>query len=273
MHGRLHGPISTLRGRPVRDFPPENQASREPSLPSGYAEGSAIFAEMERTITVLGDLSELVDENVHQRRRVEKEIRLEPPYFILGDPVLDGALNHFIDRETAEHIDHVSRQYTLTINIIRKVSPILKGYIEHVETVRIKQYPFVTYFIAVHGLRDKLDRDHHGVVGWHYHYCDKKGRRSDTMLSFDTKQQLQVKTVDAVALSSNPLFWERHSESNAKFSARAELWGVGKRESVYDAVMPDLKKWGPTDFRRPADDASAVWPQNAVLSLPPVKSR
>jgi hypothetical protein len=252
----------------MNDFPPEDRAHRE-GLPGGYAQGSAIVHESLRTIKVLGTVLDRIRDSANRHQpdlEPTHPILVEPPYYVLGTSELDREIEELRDHETTPS------EYTLTINVIRKVTPILRGYVEHVETIRLRRHPLVTYLMAVHGLRDTLDRDHHGVVGWHYHYCNKKGQRSDTMLSFDTNQQVQLQTAVAVAQSNHPLFWERHSESNAKFSARAEQWGTGKRESLYDAIMPDLKKWKATEFRRPGMAAEAVWPMGAILSPPP-KSR
>jgi hypothetical protein len=161
-----------------------------------------------------------------------------------------------------------------TVHVIRKVSSVLRGYIEHIETIPLRDDPRVAQFLQINGLSDVLARDHHGVVGWHYHYCDRDGKRSDTMLSFDTNQPRQIQNGEPTPLKDNaPLFWERHSESHAKFDARADRWGSKKRKSVFKAAQPDLGKWKSTDFRRPATNAQPVWPEGATLSPPPAALR
>ncbi|MCP1838786.1 hypothetical protein ACVIHI_008291 [Bradyrhizobium sp. USDA 4524] len=114
--------------------------------------------------------------------------------------------------------------------------------------------------------RNKLARDNH-QKGWHYHYCDSKGQRSDTMLSFDTNQRDCVDKKGAI--KDLPLFWERHDEGKAKFRAKAQLWGNPKRESIWSSAFPEVKKHPLDEFRRPKNEALPVWPLNAVLSLRP----
>jgi hypothetical protein len=154
------------------------------------------------------------------------------------------------------------------INIVHSVHAVLRGHLEFIETLRmaaVDRSPAVARFIEIIGDKHKLDRDNHHI-GWHYHYCKSNGDRSDTLLSFDTSQSDRL---DARGRIQNvPLFWERHSESKARFRAKAHLWGDGKRRSVWNSVLPELER--PLhEFRRPKEIASPVWPKNAVLSTRP----
>jgi hypothetical protein len=163
-----------------------------------------------------------------------------------------------------------------TIRIVTDVSPILRGFIEHIRPVPLIEEPTppTMAFLSIAGFPDRrLDRDHHDV-GWHYHYCDRKGRRSDTLLAFDTHQADQYdenKRLIPRALNF-PLFWERHSETNARFEGHADEWGKGKRSSIFEAAHGDFVKRNPEDFRRPKDEAQPVWPINAVLSQRPTST-
>lgn len=147
---------------------------------------------------------------------------------------------------------------SVTIHIVHAAYPILRGHIELVETVplsSIERDPLAMRLIIGLDDRNKLARDNH-QKGWHYHYCNSKGNRSDTMLSFDT----------GGATKNVPLFWERHSEGKAKFRAKAHLWGDQKRESIWTSASPELTKHPLHEFRRPKNEASPVWPLKATLS-------
>lgn len=137
------------------------------------------------------------------------------------------------------------------------IIPFLRGELEPVRSVIVAPdlpEPIVVLFLSISGLRDQLVREIHGHWGYHYHYLDAKGRRSDTLLTFEQKpmelgggQQARVLT------------WERHSE-NSHFAARAGSWGGKKRESVYEACVGDSDKRSLSDFKTPAKDAETVWP-------------
>lgn len=158
------------------------------------------------------------------------------------------------------------------LRLVQTIKPILRGYLEYTATVPVidtPSEPLLMAFIAIADTRNVLAKENHGF-GYHYHYCDKKGRRSDTMLSFDTSQpkvKLNGKTI--IQRERCPLFWERHAEKNAKFLAKADQWGREKRVSVYTAAKPDLARKGTLleSFRRPSKIAQAVWPESAVLSV------
>jgi hypothetical protein len=131
----------------------------------------------------------------------------------------------------------------------------------------VRNSPLIINFIEIiEDKKHKFDRDHH-QVGWHYHYCDRKGRRSDTMLSFDTNQPDRYD--DMMQINNVPLFWERHAEGGAKFTAQPHDWGNEKRRSVADALFPKVTERPLNEFRRPKDTALPLWPRNAKLSPRP----
>jgi len=107
----------------------------------------------------------------------------------------------------------------------------------------------VVYFlISIGGSDDFLSRENHGHWGYHYHYCNWKEERSDTILCFD-----------AAATREVPLFSEKHAEGNAKFPARPARWKSEKQKSIYFACAPDLKRWPKGPFKTPSKDATLVW--------------
>ncbi|WP_440640992.1 hypothetical protein ACSHT2_07260 [Bradyrhizobium sp. PUT101] len=147
---------------------------------------------------------------------------------------------------------------SVAIHVVHGAYPILRGHIELIETVpltSVEHDPLAMKLIIGLDDRNKLARDNH-QKGWHYHYCNSKGQRSDTMLSFDTE----------AAKANVPLFWERHGEGKAKFRAKAHLWGDQKRESIWTSASPELTKHPLHEFRRPKNEASPVWPLDATLS-------
>ncbi len=131
--------------------------------------------------------------------------------------------------------------------------PVLRGNIELCNTEPIGgniSERLVQYLIAIPGIRDQLMRERHGHWGYHYHYIDDSKRRSDTLLTFDHRTS---------SIPSPALWWERHAEHH-NFKARANLWGVEKRESVYSACIPDTLRFGLQDFKCPKANAEVVWP-------------
>ncbi|WP_156948591.1 hypothetical protein [Bradyrhizobium sp. WSM1417] len=253
-----------------------NWPERE-TFPRRYMEGSSIAEESRITLGILSDVQASAQVLAEMRRReAEDDARFVTPAtgFVWDCPELReliGELNKLglLWEEGGEKSGGL-----VPIYVVKKVTPIVRGYVEHIRVVPLRHDPSLVLYLKISGLSDVLDRDYDGVVGWHYHYCDRDGRRSDTLLSFDTRQPLKQENGRILPLRLNsPLFWERHSEGKAKFNARAERWGQDKRLSVFAAAQPDLDKFKPKDFRRPANDALPVWPQNAVLSLPFVKSR
>lgn len=119
----------------------------------------------------------------------------------------------------------------------------------------------VAFLISASGWDDFLDREHHGHIGWHYHYLDAAKRRSNIVLCWDTRAA-------AAPTQPHPFFHEHHAEGKAIFSARPERWGHDKRKSFHEACAPDLKSWSLPSFRCASAKASAVWPLGAMV-IPP----
>jgi hypothetical protein len=119
--------------------------------------------------------------------------------------------------------------------------------------------PVVAFLLAIPGERDLLKREHHDHVGWHYHYLDFRKARSNVVLCWDTR---------AVRRSGqdHPLFQETHGEGHADFSARPDLWGITKKESMHKACAPDLDTWPLGAFRCASNKAGPVWPLAARLT-------
>ncbi|MCP1848388.1 MULTISPECIES: hypothetical protein [unclassified Bradyrhizobium] len=256
-----------------------DDAVRPPfALPPRYLVRSNVIEESRATLNALADACAFARECSNTNRPVRwRPFEItdgEFPGFILDSPALRDALSRaerlgFLgERQGYESLS--SPDQVTVIRIIRGVSPILRGYVEHVQTVPLRSDARVALYLKISGLSDILNRDHHGV-GWHFHYCDKDGRRSDTMLSFDTNQPPRTeKDGRQVPFEENaPLFWERHSEANKKFDACPEDWGTKKRSSIFSAAQPQLTKLKPHDFRRPAAVARPVWPVGSTLSPPP----
>jgi hypothetical protein len=112
--------------------------------------------------------------------------------------------------------------------------------------------------------------------GWHYHYLDRKQRRSDHLLSWDTrtrpKEVTAAKPEDVpVAMRGQPLFGEEHAEKDAEFAARPDLWGAYKKQTMHTACSEHLAKRGNKleEFRCASSKAFAVWPMRAVLTPHP----
>jgi hypothetical protein len=260
----------------VRDWFIDDAVRPPFALPPRYLMHSNLIEESHATLDALADACAFAREYSNSNRPVRwqtLQITDDPlPGFILDSPALREALSQaerlglLGERHPDENLSAPDEIHV--IRIIRWVSPILRGYIEHVQTVPLRSDARVKLYLKISGLSDVLDRDHHGV-GWHFHYCDRDGRRSDTMLSFDTNQPPRTENGRQVPFEDNaPLFWERHSETSKKFDACPEDWGTKKRSSIFSAAQPQLTKLKPRDFRRPAAVARPVWPVGATLSLP-----
>lgn len=246
-------------------------------FPRGYMEGSSIAEESRITLGILWDVRASAHMLAEMRQRDagdDARFVTPAPGFVWDCPELQELLGDLNRRGLLWEQGSEESSSPVPIFVVEKVTPIVRGYVEHIRVVPLRHDPSLVLYLKISGLSDVLDRDYDGGVGWHYHYCYSDGRRSDTLLSFDTRQPLKYENGNRLPLRLNaPMFWERHSEGKAKFKARAERWGKDKRLSVFEAAQPDLGKFNPKDFRRPANDALPVWPQNAVLSAPPVKSR
>lgn len=248
------------------------------TFPRAYLQGSDLAKESRVTLGILSDIRTFG----HMRGEFgqidpEGKFVTPAPGFVWDCPELNEILEGLSELGLLhEQEDEEPGDAFVPIHVVDDVSPILRGYVEHVRTIALRHDPGLVLYLKVKGFPDAvLHGERHDVVGWHYHYCDRHGRRSDTLLAFDTGPPLKRDGKgNVVPLRLNaPLFWERHGVNKAKLKARAELWGDEKRISVFEAAQSDLDKFKPNDFRRPANDALPVWPQNAALSSPPVKSR
>jgi hypothetical protein len=246
-------------------------------FPRAYQRETRIIDETILSILLLNSLASLpsLSEGIHSAELIEsraKEFRTSwkeydlPGLFGIDCPELRAAIERLGEPNVPEH--QQGQSYGLPINIVHSVKPILRGNLEVVETVRLtsfEQSAEVAFYIKIVDDEHELDRDNHHV-GWHYHYCKPNGARSDTLLSFDTNQPDRYDKNGRI--DNVPLFWERHSPKKAKFKAKAKLWGPDKKKSIWDALNPELSR--PLhEFRRPSNEASAVWPTNAVLSARP----
>ncbi|TIR48039.1 MAG: hypothetical protein E5X53_31305 [Mesorhizobium sp.] len=145
---------------------------------------------------------------------------------------------------------------------------IARGFMEPVRrTPLVKRLPeqVVLYLIGIPGGRDFLEREQHGF-GWHYHYLDARHRRSDIILCWDTRWKPpadpnNVRDQDRI----RPLFQETHAEGSRDFPARPELWRDPKKESMYEACQPDLKRHI-SEFKCAADKAGIIWPPGKSLT-------
>lgn len=120
--------------------------------------------------------------------------------------------------------------------------------------------------IMLPGGDDGLEREEHGGVKWHFHYIDAKHRRSDVILSFDTRWVIASGAKGHDTL--RPLFVERHAEGRAKFTAYPGRWKTEKRTSMYEICSRDLQK-GIEHFRCAKNGSEAVWPPSAILTPHP----
>lgn len=87
--------------------------------------------------------------------------------------------------------------------------------------------------------------------GYHFHYCNAKNKRSDTILSFREKLNKHGNEV---------IFHEGHAEGKSTFHARVDLWGRKKRKSAYNACLIGLGKFTLADFKKPGASAATLWP-------------
>lgn len=151
------------------------------------------------------------------------------------------------------------------------IRAVCRGYLEPVRYVPIVinvPEQVALFLITLPDGDDYLDREHHDAIGWHYHYLDRKKRRSDTILCWDTRWTNPPRP-DPVSRSyrvpSRPLFHETHGEGHARFTAKPYLWGDAKRESMHNACEPDLTR-SIGEFRCAANKADAVWPRGVILT-------
>ncbi len=100
--------------------------------------------------------------------------------------------------------------------------------------------------------RHVVIRENHGGWGYHFHYCNAKKKRSDTVLSFRDKLN---KHGDKV------IFHEVHAEGKSAFHARVDLWGRKKKESAYSACLSGVGRFTLADFKKPGASAETLWPE------------
>lgn len=138
---------------------------------------------------------------------------------------------------------------------------ITRGYLQPAKRVPLLEsvpVAVVQFIVGLPGGKDFLLREHHGPVGWHYHYLDRSQSRSNVILSWDTKY--------AKIEDPHPLFVEMHGEGKAKFKAKPDRWGHEKKRSMHRSCARDLDgRWPLSAFRCASTKATAVWPENAVL--------
>ncbi|RUV37516.1 hypothetical protein [Mesorhizobium sp. M7A.F.Ca.MR.148.00.0.0] len=152
-----------------------------------------------------------------------------------------------------------------TIAIRLEQRPIHLGFLEPTiySPFVISDENLVAYLITVSGDDHPLKREHHDHFGWHYHYLDRKMRRSDVILCWDTFAKVTDQQI-------HPLFYENHAEGSCDFPARPTLWADRKRKSMHEACRPDLRKWPINEFKSPGKTSLAVWPLGAVITPKPM---
>ena len=126
--------------------------------------------------------------------------------------------------------------------------------------------PVVLYLIReLPDGEDALEREKHGVgngMGWHYHYLDRWRRRSDVILSWDTRW------ADSDPNALRPLFVEPHAEGKAEFPARTHRWQDPRRRAMHALCSLDLDR-PMSQFRPASNDADPVWPRGMRMTPPP----
>jgi hypothetical protein len=117
--------------------------------------------------------------------------------------------------------------------------------------------------------RDGLKREQHSAagVGWHYYYLDRRRRRSNAILCWDTRWVAPT-TVAGRPASLRPLFWEFHGEGRAEFPAKPDLWGDFKRISMHESCRVDLTR-PIAEFRPASVDANPTWPLRTAVTPAP----
>ena len=158
-----------------------------------------------------------------------------------------------------------------TFGTARKIyGPLRKirgGFLEPVYRVPlVKRVPdrVALYLISLGDGENYLDRENHGAsMGWHYHYLDQKKRRTDAMLSWDTRWVDAGRPTPAAG-AKRGLFVEKHGD--ARVRAHPGRWGPRKCKTMYDACAPDLSRWDIREFRCASTGSEAVHPFGAVVT-------
>ena len=152
--------------------------------------------------------------------------------------------------------------------------PIIRGFLQPVQpTPLVASLPEKVALYLTTMLpdgRDGLAREQHGGIGIHYHYIDRQRRRSDVILSFDTRWVPPTGRPSDPMLTLRPLFVENHAEGKALFSAKPWNWQDEKRLSMYATCARDLH-FGIQSFRCAANGSDAVWPRSSLLTPHPSK--
>lgn len=144
------------------------------------------------------------------------------------------------------------------------------GYLEplrHRPLVARVPAPVVLYLLReLPDGEDALEREKHGVgngMGWHYHYLDRRRRRSDVILSWDTRWD------DPDPHALRPLFVESHAEGKAEFHARPDRWQDPRRQAIHELCSLDLGR-PMSQFRPASNDADSVWPRFMRMTPAPL---
>lgn len=190
---------------------------------------------------------------------LEKELRQSPSSSVARPPEGDWVLGSmsFADFPLPIHGGFVTPK--LRVPIIETVPPLATAFLMTLPDGFI------------------LKPEIHGANwGWHYHYLDRKQRRSDHLLSWDTRTLPKEATAAKPekvprAMRGQPLFGEEHAEKDAEFAARPDLWGATKKQTMHTACSEHLARRGNKldEFRCASSKAFAVWPMSAVLTPHP----
>lgn len=135
----------------------------------------------------------------------------------------------------------------------REEFPIIRGSLRLVQgrPIILSASAITAHFIQRVGKRHVVIRENHGGWGYHFHYCDVKNKRSDTILSF--RENLNKHGYKVV-------FHEVHAEGKSSFDARLNLWGHKKKKSAYSACLIGFGKFTLADFKKPGASAKTLWP-------------
>ena len=161
--------------------------------------------------------------------------------------------------------DRERRYLSVTKIFHRSEREILRGFVVPQCKVPILAVPehVALYLITIDNSKDFLERENHNM-GWHYHYLDRRRRRSNAILSWDTRW---TKPKPETNLPKQPaLFVEQHGEGKSQFKANYSRWGEKKRKSIYMACKPDLEKWSMSEFRCASNKSQLVHPPGRILT-------
>lgn len=123
------------------------------------------------------------------------------------------------------------------------------------------------YLITIDEGEDYLENESHSGVGWHYHYLDWRGDRSDVVLCWDTRWKAPISQTKPPARRG--LFVEKHAEKGKAFNARPWKWGPKKRKTMHDVCAADLRMRRIEEYRCAANKSELVYPPDATLTPHP----